>query len=188
MRQPNVGSRRGAQQGASKQKKQLMVLGFLAVTLGVVLTIQFGGDGDGEAMASTNAAAGSGASVLSGISQAQAAQPASVTPGELSPDNAVLVAAGESVRANPFASFWSTDEPEEIVEEAVVVLPPPNVTLSATMTSGRSPVAYVDGQIRRLGDVIGGWTLFDIGPRQIRLRSPDGNETTIAMPLLDAGR
>lgn len=164
----------------SKEKKQLMMLGVLGVVLVVVLSSQFSGAEGEDANASAAAATPTAAEAAATLAAAPAGLESSV------PDNAVLASAdGDAgIKSNPFESFWNTAAPVETT--TIDELPPPSVTLNGTLTSGRKPVAVIDGQTRYLGDMISGWRLVGIGSRRVNLESPTKSLVTIEMPLLRA--
>jgi len=164
----------------SKEKKQLMMLGVLGVVLVIVLSVQFSGAEGEEAQAGTQPE-GEVAAAAGGL---VAAQPAGLESSI--PDNPVLAStsADQGIKSNPFESFWNTEAPAE--STTIDELPPPSVTLNGTLTSGRKPVAVIDGQTRYLGDMISGWRLVGIGSRRVNLESPTKSLVTIEMPLLRA--
>ena len=165
-------------QGASKEKKQLVVLGVLLAVLAVVLGAQFSAAEDG-------------------VAEAQPALAEAVTGLEGSvdrinegrdlltevPDNQALsdTTQDQGVTKSPFQSFWNTAQP---IETTVEEIPAPSITLNGTITSGRRPVAIIDGQTKFIGDQIAGWRLKDIGSREVKLESPTKAVVTVAMPLL----
>ena len=164
-------------QGASKQKKQLMVLGLLSVVLALVLGSQFAG---GEGDADVPVAAAETVSVTPGVEVAGSSSSAPVSV----PDNRALTSGGSSaeVKRSPFESFWSSSTP---IETTVEDIPAPSVTLNGTMTSGKTPVAVIDGKTRFLGDFVQGWRLVSIGSREIGLESPTKAVVSVQMPLLN---
>ncbi len=165
-------------QGASKEKKQLVVLGVLVAVLAVVMGAQFSSAEDG--VASAQPALAEAVTGLEGSVER-------INEGKdmLSevPDNQALSNASgdQGVKKSPFQSFWSSDQP---IETTVEEIPAPSVTLNGTITSGRKPVAIIDGQTRFIGDQISGWRLKDIGSREVKLESPTKAVVTVAMPLL----
>jgi hypothetical protein len=166
--------------GLSKEKKQLFALGGLGVVLVGVLVVQFGGEAEPDP----------GAPVAPPVAQAQtAAQPGAVPAivGAPAEPNDALLGEGIGVRKNPCSSFWQTDEPAAEEPEAPLA-PPPAVTVNGTLTSGKTPIAIINGQVHHLGDVISGWTLVAIDARSVRLRSPGGATLTADMPLLPGSR
>ena len=177
------GGTRSQNKAMSKDKKQLIVLGGLGAVLAAVLVAQFGG-GDEEAGGTPGAAATPAVALAQSDPSAVAAAPTEFLPGE---ENEALSARGIGVRKNPFGEFWASDEPE--VEEAVApVAPPPSMTVNGTLTSGKTPIAIIDGQVRHVGDVISGWTLVGVEQRSVRMRSPTGATKTYEMPLLPGSR
>jgi len=163
---------------AGKERKQLFVLGGLALAFVAVLVVQFGGsDGvgvstpDDEPIVQADTAAGS------------AQVPA--FPGGAAQDNDVFINTEDdaSVKRSPFQAFWKLGD-DEVVEAdpEVPELPAPVVRLDGTITSGSNPKAFIDGQLRSLGDSIGGWTLVAVGSREITLRSPTKRTVTVEMP------
>jgi hypothetical protein len=175
---------------AGKQKKQALALGGLVAVLAIVLFVQFGGDSpEGEVAAQAleqPATDASGAPVAA--PDAGAAAPVAAAPsasGEAPADNPVLIkpVEGGLVRS-PFTNFWNATARAGTAKQAQPEMAAPNVTLTATMPSAVRPLAIVDGQLRYVGDVIGGWTLVDIQARSISLRSPTKSVMTVEMPLL----
>lgn len=172
----------GAQgHGMSKDKKQLIVLGALGVVLAGVLSSQFGGE-DG-------ASAAAGTVESPAVVQAQTTAPSAApeVAGETADENPALTSDGIGVRKNPFASFWAAEETSAPVQEAPLV-PPPSITVNGTLTSGKTPIAILNGQVRRIGEQISGWTLVAIDARSVQLRSPTGSVMTANMPLLPGAR
>jgi hypothetical protein len=184
MKQPKVMSE-AAKRGASKQKKQLAVLGVLGLVLVAVVVTQVSDPG-GDSAADTPVA-----EALTGAEGAPVADASGSSSSPLSvPDNEALSAAGdgESVKRNPFQSFWNSDAS---IEATVQEIPAPSVTLNGTMISDKNDknkdgksVAIIDGQIRLLGDLIQGWKLVSIGSREIGLESPTKAVVSVQMPLL----
>ena len=180
MKQPKVMSE-AAKRGASKQKKQLAVLGVLGLVLVAVVVSQVS-DPSGDSAADTPVA-----EALTGAEGAPVADASGSSSSPQSvPDNEALSATGdgESVKRNPFQSFWNSDAS---IDATVQEIPAPSVTLNGTMTmtSGLKPVAVIDGQTRLLGDLIQGWKLVSIGSREIRLESPTKAVVSVQMPLLN---
>lgn len=178
--------------GASKQKKQLMVLGGLVAVLAVVMLIQFGGkspDSAQPAQALEHPADAASAAVAEATASANtpaaapAAAPAVPTPPPV--DNAVLnhPAEGDGLVRSPFSNFWSVARSGGGGGAANTVAPPP-VTLNATMPSSSRALAVIDGELHCVGDSIQGWELAEVGARSIVLRSPTHATVTIEMPLL----
>jgi len=183
MKQPKV-PMTPAQKGASKQKKQLLVLGLLSLVLLAVVGSQFSGDDDGSGGSAEPTAAALENPV---VADAAGAQGASVTSPLSVPDNVALSAPGAdvTVERNPFESFWNSSAP---IETTVQEIPAPSVTLNGTMVSsveGGKSVAVIDGKTRLLGDLIQGWRLVSIGSREIGLESPTKSVVSVQMPLLN---
>lgn len=175
------GGTRAQARGMSKEKKQLLVLGVLGVVLVGVVVVQFGGGGEEGASA---ASATPAVALAKPDANLPAAGPTDIVPAA---DNEALVAPGIGVRKNPFSEFWKSDEP--VAEEtAAPVVPPPSITVNGTLTSGKTPIAILDGQVRHIGDVVSGWTLVGIEQRSVRMRSPTGATKSYEMPLLPGGR
>lgn len=165
---------------AGKERKQLFVLGFLALAFVLVLVIQFGGsDGvgvstpDDEPTAAADAAAGS------------ANVPA--FRGSTAEDNDAFLAAGEepqTVGRNPFIKFWNRgEEDDDEADVEIPELPVPTINIGGTFT-GANPMAHINGSLRRVGDVVDGWTLVDVSSRAVMLRSPTKRTVTIEMPKI----
>ena len=178
MRQPQAESTAGenAAKKPSKDKKQLVILGVLSVVLVVVLSSQFSGDdGDAaQAASADSAAAATGAAPVGDLSE--------IVETDV-PDNEVLSRGDgeDGIKRSPFESFWNSAAP---VEKTIEELPPPSITVNGTMTSGRRPIAVIDGQTRYLGDMISGWRLVGIDSRRVSLESPTKSVVHVEMPLL----
>jgi hypothetical protein len=162
---------------SSKSKRQAFLLGGLLVVLVVVLVIQFSEADD--AMAAT---APSFAKASEGLQQSTMR----VDDAEsmvTAPDNMVLSeeSTDNSVMNSPFVNFWNVNEPSAVPVEDI---PAPSITLNGTLTSGRRPVAVIDGQTRFINDMVQGWRLVSIGSREIVLESGDQKVITVEMPLL----
>jgi hypothetical protein len=177
MKQPKVKAK--ASQGMSKDKKQLVVLGALAAVLVLVLGSQFSGSDDEGVVDDPTATA----------MVADTGAPVAVDGGsslDLVPDNAALSAAGSGgLERNPFKSFFSEAAP---IDTSVQEIPPPSVILNGTLTSGKTPVAVIDGKTLFEGDLIQGWRVVRIGTREVGLESPNRDRVSISMPLLQVGR
>ena len=162
---------------SSKDKRQAFLLAGLLVVLVVVLVVQFSG---GEAaMAAT---APSFVTAEQGLEQSP--MPVDGAEGMVAvPDNEVLSAEStdNSVMNSPFANFWNVDEPGVVHADDI---PVPSVMLNGTLTSGRRPVAVIDGQTRFIDDMVQGWRLVSIGSREVVLESADQRVVTVEMPLL----
>lgn len=161
----------------SKNKNQLIMLGGLVAVLAVVLSSQFSGEEE-TASAATPAldtAVGGIQDSASRITEAQGLVAV--------PDNAALgsAASDTGVKKSPFESFWSVDAP---IETTIEEIPAPSITLNGTMTSGRNPVAVIDGKTRYVNDIVQGWRLVSIGSREVGLESPTKSVISVAMPLL----
>ena len=176
------GGTRSQNKAMSKNKMQLIVLGGLGAVLVGVLVIQFGGGEEGGG--APGAVATPAVALAQTSPSAASTAPTEFVPGE---ENEALSARGIGVRKNPFGEFWASDEPE-VVETVAPVAPPPSMTVNGTLTSGKTPIAIIDGQVRHVGDVISGWTLVGVEQRSVRMRSPTGATKTYEMPLLPGGR
>ncbi|GJM22552.1 MAG: hypothetical protein DHS20C15_24670 [Planctomycetota bacterium] len=163
---------------AGKERKQLFVLGGLALAFVAVLVIQFGGSsGKGQSTPDDEP--------LAAASTPGASAPAPTLSGTQVEDNSALSESSEAeaVSRSPFAAFWkSGDTPEDEVSTDEPELPPPAIRLDGTLTSGDNPKAFIDGQLRSLGDIVGGWTLVGVASREVTLRSPTKRVVTVTMP------
>ena len=172
---------------ASKQKKQLVILGGLVGVLGMVLAVQFGGSEPAPpvAAATENPVVGSASQPApAGVPAATAAAPAAPAPVEAVDDNEVLSepATGAFSRS-PFANFWSNAS-ASAPSASQADVPAPVMTLSATMPADSQGLAVIDGQLHFLGDSIQGWQLTEIRPRAVVLRSPTDATIVVEMPVL----
>ncbi len=166
---------------AAKQKKQLMMLGVLALVLVAVLFVQFGSeDGAPEIVAMAapeehfNADASDDEAVVLNVAGPVA-------------DNSVLNQAPdyEGMTTNPFKNFWNT--PVEDAPEVVQEVMPPSVVLNGTLTADAEvPMALIDGSLRFIGDDVGGWELAEVRSRSVILRAPTQEWVVVEMPLLRA--
>lgn len=163
--------------GMAKDKKQLLVLGGLSLVLLAVMAMQFGDDGAAPESAPESMPVAAAATSLPGAPEAVARPAEPVSNPVLSADPT-----GGGVNDGVLESFWDVATPMEAkVEEA----PPPSITVNATLISpGASPLAVIDGRLHRAGDTIGGWSISEIGVRQVSLRSPSDRAVTVSMPLL----
>ena len=161
----------------SKSKRQAFLLGGLLVVLVIVLVVQFSEAED--AMAST---APSFVTAKQGLEQSL--MPVDDAESMVAvPVNEALSAesAENSVMNSPFENFWNVDEPGVAPTDDI---PVPSVMLNGTLTSGRKPVAVIDGQTRFINDMVQGWRLVSIGSREVVLESVDQRVMTVEMPLL----
>ena len=174
MRTPNIPE----QGGLPKEKKQLLILGVLAVVLGLVMVTQLGQDGSGMDIAEL---------VEDPVAAAATSSQAGQRGSSAGRGNEVLSASGSgALNDGVFESFWSLAAP---VEAKVEESPPPPITVNATLLGGHhmGAMAVIDGTLRHIGDTIGGWLLDDVRGREVTLRSPSHRLVTVAMPLLDLG-
>ena len=165
-------ARRGA-----KGKRQALLLGGLVSVLGVVLIVQFSGTDD--AMAATSPSFDTAVESL----QESAHRISEAESMVAVPDNAALSSesSANGVVSSPFENFWNVDAP---TETSIEEIPVPSITLNCTFTSGREPVAVIDGQTRFVNDMIQGWRLVSIGSREVVLESRAKTVITVEMPLL----
>jgi hypothetical protein len=162
--------------GLSKEKKQLLILGALSLVLVGVMASSFGDDGT-EAVVESE----SGEPVAAASTAPADATPVAI-PAAPASSNAVLSEmAGSGVNDGVFESFWSVAAP---MEARVEELPPPPITLNATIVGDTGRMAVIDGSLRQNGDIIGGWSIEGIRMREVTLRSPGDRLVTVAMPLL----
>ncbi|HZL99873.1 MAG TPA: hypothetical protein VFD43_06440 [Planctomycetota bacterium] len=162
-------------QGWSKQKQQFAALGALSLLLAVVLVLQFRG---GEAELEVAALA---PDAVDAAAQAQVVE-APVQAAPVVQDNAVLSQAPAELElpANPFKSFWSHDTGDG---QSAAMLPPPSVVLGITIPGGERPVAVIDGELLFVGDTVQGWTIEEVRPRAVVLRSPSQQQAVVEMPI-----
>ena len=172
---------------ASKQKKQLIILGSLVGVLGMVLAVQFGGSEPEPPVAAATASPVAGAEsqpVAAGGAAPVAAAPAAPEPVATAEDNAVLSQPVEGAFSrSPFANFWS-NATASAPSSSQADVPAPVMTLSATMPADSHGLAVIDGQLHFLGDSIQGWQLTEIRPRAVVLRSPADATIVVEMPVL----
>ncbi|RKY21864.1 MAG: hypothetical protein DRQ55_02755 [Planctomycetota bacterium] len=165
--------------GLSKEKKQLLILGALALVLVGVVASQPGDDSGSTPAPSTDTepvAAAATAPAEAGPA------PAGARSGPVEANSVLSAqAAADGVNDGVFESFWSVAAP---MEAQVEELPPPPITINATMMAETGAMAVIDGVLRRGGDMIAGWSIDSIQMRQVTLRSPGDRLVTVTMPLL----
>lgn len=103
----------------------------------------------------------------------------------------------ESTGSGPVRSpFWfDTDNTvnNRVIEQSTAPTPPPinrlvipSFQLSTIVTSGRTPMAVIDGKPRKIGDEIrGGWTLLHIDgtARTVTIAHLSGREVTVGLKI-----
>lgn len=171
------------------EKTKLIVLGLLTAVLGIVLFVQFGGSSDEAVPAAATAAADTSgddvalAASAPRTSGASAVETAEATVAEVNDRLSQPVDPDEGIERNPFANFWT--KPEAAAVERVEEVKAPTVTLNATLVGGPDqPVAVIDGQLRFVGDLVGGWRLTEVASRSITLQAPTEESIEVSMPVI----
>lgn len=174
---------------ANGEKGKLIALGGLSLVLVGVLYVQFGGSDDAGSVELTDTAS---VAADENVAHAASAPPSSdpiadakVAVVEIN-ERLSEPAEEESIEGNPFSNFWA--EPTEAAPvEQVEELQAPTVTLNGTLVGmGDQPVALIDGQLRFVGDSIGGWRITEVASRSITLQAPTEESIEVSMPVINA--